>query len=233
MSEINRTKEVISILKEQILECQKEIANYNSIFISSTVLSSILAAVATVIASSNENQEILWKFFYILPTIYLLSVYNLIKYTTVQINLEKYRKELGIHISSLLNITVPFVDSGLYIGTGYKFWGGIIQVVFYFPIAILMGVGFWNITHDVYWWIMAGVIVLQSVSVVAMGIRLLIQTIQNDNENKYAKVPNMPKTGEKSEAGTYTCDKCGRVVVLDDNFDTLPPCPKCNGTDYH
>lgn len=42
----------------------------------------------------------------------------------------------------------------------------------------------------------------------------------------------MPSTGEKPGAGTYVCVKCGQVVVLDDNTDTLPPCPKCNGTEY-
>jgi len=43
----------------------------------------------------------------------------------------------------------------------------------------------------------------------------------------------MATTGEKPGAGTYTCDNCGQEVVLDDNTDTLPPCPKCNGTEYH
>lgn len=44
---------------------------------------------------------------------------------------------------------------------------------------------------------------------------------------------NMATTGEKPGNGTYTCDNCGQVVVLDDNTDTLPPCPKCNGTEFH
>ena len=26
---------------------------------------------------------------------------------------------------------------------------------------------------------------------------------------------------------------CGQVVVLDDDTDTMPPCPKCNGTKFH
>ena len=43
----------------------------------------------------------------------------------------------------------------------------------------------------------------------------------------------MATTGEKPGAGTYTCDNCGQVVVLDDNTDTLPPCPKCNVTEFH
>ena len=43
----------------------------------------------------------------------------------------------------------------------------------------------------------------------------------------------LPNTGEKPGADTYTCDQCGQEVVLDDNSDTLPPCPKCSGTEYH
>lgn len=42
----------------------------------------------------------------------------------------------------------------------------------------------------------------------------------------------MSKTGEKPGKSTYTCTnaKCGQKVILDDKTDTLPPCPKCHGT---
>ena len=40
----------------------------------------------------------------------------------------------------------------------------------------------------------------------------------------------MPNTGEKPGKGT---DNCGQVVVLDDDTDTMPPCPKCDGTKFH
>ena len=42
----------------------------------------------------------------------------------------------------------------------------------------------------------------------------------------------MPTTGEKPGKGTYKCRKCGTTVTLDDHDDTLPPCPKCNGTEF-
>ena len=42
----------------------------------------------------------------------------------------------------------------------------------------------------------------------------------------------MPTTGEKPGKGTYYCNNCGQAVTLDDDTDTLPPCPKCNGTDF-
>ena len=44
---------------------------------------------------------------------------------------------------------------------------------------------------------------------------------------------NMPSTGEKPGKGTYTCTNCGQIVVLDDDTDTLPPCPKCSETEYN
>lgn len=42
----------------------------------------------------------------------------------------------------------------------------------------------------------------------------------------------MSTTGEKPGKGSYVCTNCGQVVYLDDNTDTLPPCPKCTETNY-
>ncbi len=42
----------------------------------------------------------------------------------------------------------------------------------------------------------------------------------------------MPKTGEKLGKGKYICTNCDQEVVLDDDTDTLPPCPKCENTRY-
>ncbi|GAB6170606.1 hypothetical protein JCM15765_08810 [Paradesulfitobacterium aromaticivorans] len=42
----------------------------------------------------------------------------------------------------------------------------------------------------------------------------------------------MPSTGEKPGKGSYQCTKCGQIIRLDDNTDTLPPCPRCNGTNF-
>lgn len=42
----------------------------------------------------------------------------------------------------------------------------------------------------------------------------------------------MPTTGEKPGKGKYRCTSCGQTVVLDDGSDTMPPCPKCDGTDF-
>ncbi|HHT70567.1 MAG: hypothetical protein WAO22_02020 [bacterium] len=42
----------------------------------------------------------------------------------------------------------------------------------------------------------------------------------------------MPRTGEKPGVGRYQCTRCFQIVRLDDWDDTLPPCPKCNGTNF-
>jgi Zn finger protein HypA/HybF involved in hydrogenase expression len=40
------------------------------------------------------------------------------------------------------------------------------------------------------------------------------------------------KTGEKPGKGIYYCTKCDCKVELNDDNDTLPPCPKCHNTEY-
>lgn len=42
----------------------------------------------------------------------------------------------------------------------------------------------------------------------------------------------MSTTGEKPGKGRYVCKKCRQVVLLDDNTDVLPPCPRCHATEY-
>lgn len=42
----------------------------------------------------------------------------------------------------------------------------------------------------------------------------------------------MVKTGEKPGKGLYLCITCGQSVRLDDDTDTMPPCPKCDGTNF-
>jgi len=42
----------------------------------------------------------------------------------------------------------------------------------------------------------------------------------------------MPRTGEKPGKGTYRCCNCEVEVTLDDDDDTLPPCPSCDGTEW-
>lgn len=43
----------------------------------------------------------------------------------------------------------------------------------------------------------------------------------------------MSTTGEKPGKGKYICKHCGQIVILNDNTDRLPPCPKCEKTEYY
>ncbi len=43
----------------------------------------------------------------------------------------------------------------------------------------------------------------------------------------------MPTTGEKPGKGTYTCKNCEQSVTLEDHTDTIPPCPRCEETEFY
>lgn len=93
---------IFEITKEQIHQCQAEYTEYNSQFLSSSVLCAILAAVAGVICTTPETNTV-WNLFYILPTVYLFALYNLIKYTMKQMYLEAYRWTLENKINNMLH----------------------------------------------------------------------------------------------------------------------------------
>jgi DNA-directed RNA polymerase subunit RPC12/RpoP len=35
-------------------------------------------------------------------------------------------------------------------------------------------------------------------------------------------------TGDKPGKGTYKCTRCGKTIVLEDDTQELPVCPKCH-----
>ena len=79
---MDHNNNIVLIIREELTERQREINNYNSIFISSTVLTSVLTVAATILTSSNINSDYIIFLICVLPMIYFLSLYNLIKYTT-------------------------------------------------------------------------------------------------------------------------------------------------------
>ena len=42
----------------------------------------------------------------------------------------------------------------------------------------------------------------------------------------------MYEAGECPGKGTYVCKICGEKVVIEDDEDKLPVCPKCKGSMY-
>lgn len=52
-------------------------------------------------------------------------------------------------------------------------------------------------------------------------------------DNNVKEVKNMVyECGNKPGAGNYECTNCGKVLTLDDDTDTLPPCSKCDGCEF-
>lgn len=171
-------EEIAAIIKEQIVSCQQDITTYNSIFVTSSVLSSILAALATIISSSNPDDGVLWNFFYLLPTIYFLSLYNLIKYTTLQMRLGAYKNKLEERINKIFDDTILYWERDVQHQPFFATLGGTIQIVFFVPIAVFMMWGFWKIQHDAFWKFMFIATVLQIMAVVIMLVHLIVVMIK-------------------------------------------------------
>ncbi len=42
----------------------------------------------------------------------------------------------------------------------------------------------------------------------------------------------MATTGEKPGIGVYMCLICSQTIILFNGVETLPPCPKCHGSEF-
>jgi len=43
----------------------------------------------------------------------------------------------------------------------------------------------------------------------------------------------MKVTGDRPGKGTYVCMTCGQKIVIKDDEEKLPVCPKCHGSMWH
>ncbi len=39
-------------------------------------------------------------------------------------------------------------------------------------------------------------------------------------------------TGEKPGKGQYRCTKCFKIIILENDTDALPACPRCHNTKF-
>lgn len=173
-------KEILSIIKDQVMSCQHDITTYNSIFVTSSVLSSILAAIATVISAElSKDNTVIWNIFYLLPTVYFLSLYNLIKYTTLQIKLGSYRNNLENQINELLEDRVLYWEEQIKNNPKFVNLSDAIQFVFFVPIAVFMIWGFWQIQHNTLLWkFMFVITILQIITVIIISVQLMKTVIK-------------------------------------------------------
>ena len=63
-------------------------------------------------------------------------------------------------------------------------------------------------------------------------IRSCLEPIITKGHAAYVEGGRMARTGEKPGKGVYICAKCKQIVNLDDDTDTMPPCPKCISIEF-
>ena len=136
------------------------------------MLCSILAAFAALAGTAPKDSEFL-KIFYILPSVYFLSLYNVIKYTGTQMQLGAYRQILEEELNQYLTKDFLLWESTVTEGPKYVIWGGAVQFLFDIPISLFILWGFWELESTFMWWIMAPFILAQVVSILIMVWRLL------------------------------------------------------------
>ena len=92
----------IEIMSNQVVACQQEITSYNRAFISSAIICSVLTAMAALLSNNAYNDEYSAYIILLIPIFYLLSLFNLLKYTGFQIELGSYRLSLEKRINNLM-----------------------------------------------------------------------------------------------------------------------------------
>lgn len=168
----------IYILMKQITACQQEIASYNNTFISSVVICSILtASVAFVGNISTEPYAHLGL--YAIPLLYLMVLYNLLKYTGFQISLGAYRKVLEDKLNELVGEPRLLLwENGYMSSREVFFWlDGVGQIVFYIPPLFLFGFLIFTIpVKGFMWFFFLTIYIMEILLCLFQGINLILKT---------------------------------------------------------
>ena len=171
----DRTSLTVSVLHDEIKHCRSDITNYNLQFMASTFLCALVAAAASIFADVDGESGLsgVSNLFYVLPTLYFYALYNLVKYTEEQVKLGVYRRVL----ENLLNtyVDTPFLqwETRIPRGAYYIFFGAVVQVLFFFPLAGVLLYGFYRLPHGQGWYLFAGIHLLQMTTVLIMALHLL------------------------------------------------------------
>lgn len=165
------TDKVLEVIKEQISICSNAIITYNAQYYSSSVLCAIIAAAATVLNITQPNNGLI-NLFYILPTVFLASLYNLIKYTDRQLEIGAYKMVLEHLTNEYLERSILCWEMKIASGSSFAIYGGVVQIVFYLPVFFYLMYGFWMLNHNSLWVMVCFFISLQAILVIVMSIRL-------------------------------------------------------------
>lgn len=166
----------VSIMAEEHKQCSESIREYNVQFLSSSAFITIVATVAGIVADPKSSNN-LWMIFYVLPIVYFLALYNLIKYTIMQETLGAYKDYLEEHINAVLDNegkpTLIWGKSKVRSSFIYKFVFSFAQIVFFVPLGIFILKGFYDISeHDKVWWFFAISLFLQLLIIVVLCLML-------------------------------------------------------------
>ena len=168
----------IDILMKQITACQQEIASYNNTFISSVVICSILTASAAFVGKISTEPYLLLGL-YAIPLLYLMVLYNLMKYTGFQISLGAYRKVLEDKLNELVGEPRLLLwENGYMSSREVFFWlDGVGQIVFYIPPLFLFGFLIFSIpVKGFMWFFFLTIYIMEILLCLFQGINLILKT---------------------------------------------------------
>lgn len=196
----------VSVLRDQINQCRDDITAYNTQFLASSTLCAVTAAFAAVLCTATEGGQI-WNLFYLLPSVYFMSVYNIIKYTNEQLKLGAYRMVLEHLLNAYLSEPVLWWEAKANIGLRYILFGAIAVVFFVFPISVFMLWGFWQLPKNWIWFVIGVFLLFQVVIMIAMGFNLLVtkkETLKNfgyrlQEDRTLAKIDQPSSVGCQSQ----------------------------------
>ena len=166
-----RRNNKLRVVLEQINLCSNAITAYNVQYLGSSVLCAIIAAIATVLDMSEENTYAI-NLFYILPTIYLASLYNLVKYTGKQLEIGAYKMMLEQQTNLFLDEDVLCWESKIACGKKFVILGGGVQIFFYIPFFVFLMHGFFKLSINGFWVFMMIFIILEVLVLIIMAIDL-------------------------------------------------------------
>lgn len=163
----------IQTLESQIMQCQTECTSYNNSYLTSSTITTIFIAVAGLVKTEKGESFLAEYVFYLLPTIYNISLYNLLKYTGTQLRIGVYRWTLEHKLNQALDRIV--LNRGQKVEGGVNFYviDGASQALFYIPVAAIIFYLFYiRCEHTFEWKLMLVFIVVQVLLILYMAFGL-------------------------------------------------------------
>lgn len=168
----SKDEALLSLLQGQIAQCRNDSSTYNSNFLASSSLGAVVAALAAIFCTTSENPET-WNLFFVLPTVYFLALYNLIKYTKYQLKLGAYVLVLEKMSNQYFDVDILQWESKLAVDKKFYVLDNIAQVVFFLPVSVMMIWGFFRIIHHNWlWFTVLLFMILQCVLIIIMVVDL-------------------------------------------------------------